>query len=164
MAFAVLKTAARNQTFIIAEHLSDKMKVSYMDPVQDSISGTRKKEKVKRNAYSRFRLKEHRERVDTLIDKADHTDLGYVSRVSKYQDSLWEAYDPKAGQINYYNKAKIKRIKPYYPALEMYGKQFGNSLDFSAKDAPKTHLQYFTLGVKSPYESYPPTNIKKVIP
>jgi hypothetical protein len=168
MAFAVLKTAAHNQIFIKAERQlsidhSDKVKESFKDPVPDPIAVIRKKRKVKPDTYNKISLRGNNEGVDTLLDKANQANLDYVSRVSRYQDSLWEAYDPKAGQINYYNEAKIKRIKPFYPALEKYGKEFGKSLDLSGKDAPKTHLQHFTLSVKSPYESYP-TNVKKVIP
>ena len=167
MAFAVLKTAAHNQIFIKAERklsisLIDKVDEPYNDPVQNSISEVSKKRKVKRFTYNNNRLTENNQITDTIVDKVDHTDSEYVSRVSKFQDSLWEAYDPKAGQINYYNKAKIKRIKPFYPALVKYGKEFGKSLDLSVQDAPKTELQHLVIGLKSPNESYP-TNIKKVI-
>lgn len=167
MAFAVMKTAARNQIFIVAERkpemdLSDKMEESYQSRVQDSTVVVRKKEKMKKITYSHKSLIKNSQNADTIIDKPDRTKLEYVPRVSKHQDSLWEAYDPKAGQINYYNKAKIKRIKPFYPALVKYGKEFGKSLDLSAKDAPETELQHLVIGLKSPNESYP-TNIKKVI-
>jgi hypothetical protein len=167
MAFAVMKTAARNQIFIKEEwksgiNFSDKVEDSYKGRVQDSTAVIRKKGKVKRIAYNNKSLSKNGQNADTLIDKSDHTKLEYVSRVSKHQDSLWEAYDPKASQINYYNQAKIKRIKPFYPALVKYGKKFGKSLDFSVTEAPKTELQHFTL-TTTPIQFYP-ARIIKVIP
>lgn len=167
MAFAVMKTAARDQISIEAErrpgmNLSDKVEDSYKGRVQDSTAVIRKKGKVKRITYNNKSLSKNGQNADTIIDKPDRTKLEYVSRVSKHQDSLWEAYDPKAGQINYYNKAKIKRIKPYYPALVKYGKEFGKSLDFLGTEAPKTELQHFTY-ITIPIKFYP-TSVKKVIP
>ncbi|MEO6685814.1 MAG: M56 family metallopeptidase, partial [Dyadobacter sp.] len=158
--FTVIKTAAHNQIYIKAEPI-----VKIKDPAQgvniqnvqtpDSVFKKRSKQLI--TYISKGSIK----KANIRPRKVKSYESGDFYRVSKYQDTLWEAYDPKAGQINYFNKAKIKRIKPFFPAFEKLGKEFGKSLDLSKKDAPKTELQHFTL-ITRPIDFYP-TSIKKVI-
>lgn len=159
--FTVVKTAAHNQIYIKGVPIvsiidSTPIEKPKNDKVSDSLSKSKRKKLVtyKRNSSIK--------KSGSQFKKMENNEIRENYRVSKYQDTLWEAYDPGAGQINYYNRAKIKRIKPFFPALEKLNKNFGNSVDLSKKDAPKTELQHFTL-ITRPIDFYP-TSIKKLIP
>ncbi len=162
--FTVLKTAAHNQIYIKAiptVDLSDSTRIEnpQNDQAPDSLLKNKKKKLVTYKSNSSIK----KIRKNGFQSKeAENNEFREIYRVSKFQDTLWEAYDPNPGQINYYNRAKIKRIKPFFPALEKLSKNFGNSVDLSKKETPKTELQHFTL-ITRQIDFYP-TSIKKMIP
>jgi len=164
--FTVMRTAAHKQIIIKPDRKRmANLSVNRNEPVASTVRESlpeRRKEEIKRKIIQ-VRLRKPIAVIDTVIEKGGDTYVNYTSRVSEYRDSLWERYDPKAGQINYYNKAKIKRVKPIYPALQKYGKEFGNVVDLSRKEAPRTDLEQWRIGLKRPDESRPST-IKMVVP